>query len=149
MKRIDEWISEATAKLELEVARLSPKRTDEIFRRLRDQFADSDSRSPLWEAIDDCVSRKRANGWQDVGEYVGSTPCLLITEEDGPLMYRISSGGDLTQVLAACCGFEFYVTNDGCDYLLCHNHHDYLIGVGAAADWVASLADDWPVFEKS
>lgn len=142
MNMIHGWIAEATGTLGLNVERLPPNETDDVFRILRDRFADSTSDLPLWETIDDHVSRKRANGWQDVGEYVGDASCLLVTEKDGPEVYRVSSGKDLTNLLTECPGFEFYVTNDDYDFLLCHNHHDYLIGTGGAAEWVATKSDD-------
>ncbi|WP_346768745.1 DUF6756 family protein [Paenibacillus sp. HB172176] len=31
---------------------------------------------------------------------------------------------------------EFYITNKRCDYLLCFNHHDYLIACGEAINWI-------------
>jgi len=113
-----------------------------VLKDLRDRFADSTSKLPLWETIREHVSRKRANGWQDVGEYVGDSSCLLITERDGPCVYRLSSGKDLTNLLSECPGFEFYITNDDYDYVLCHNHHDFLIGTGMSAEWLASKPED-------
>lgn len=32
----------------------------------------------------------------------------------------------------------FYLTNASTDYLLCFNHHDYLIACGAAREWVVN-----------
>jgi hypothetical protein len=139
---IQGWISEAATTLGIEFIRLSADATGEVFLRLRQKYGDSGSNLPLWETLREHVSRKRANGWQDVGEYVGDSPCLLVTEKDGRDAYRIPSGSDLTELLSECPGFEFYVTNDDYDYLLCHNHHDYLIGTGKSAAWVATKQDD-------
>ena len=36
-------------------------------------------------------------------------------------------------------GFEFYVFDSSISYLICFNHHDQLIGVGSAKEWVNSL----------
>ena len=31
--------------------------------------------------------------------------------------------------------FEFYLTNRDTTYLVCFNHHDFLIGTGEATQW--------------
>ena len=142
MSMIHSWISEASTTLKLQFEPLSAEGTGDLFQRLRQKHADSGSELPLWETIGEHISRKRANGWRDVGEYVGDGPCLLLTEKDGQEAYRVSSGDDLTKLLSECPGFEFYVTNEEIDFLLCHNHHDYLIGAGKAASWVATKDDD-------
>jgi hypothetical protein len=144
MSMTKSWILEAAATLEIQLQQMSSDEADEVFLRLRQEYADSDSALPLWETIGERESRKRANGWQDIGEYVGDSPCLLITEKDGQEVYRVPSGSDLTKLLAECPGFEFYITNDDYDCLLCHNHHDYLIGTGKSAEWVAAKPDDDP-----
>lgn len=142
MSMIQTWISDAAASLGLRVQGLAPLETDDVLGKLRVRFADSTSGLPLWETIAEDTSRKRANGWLDIGKYVGDSQCLLITEQDGGAVYRVSNGKDLTRLLSECPGFEFYVTNEDHDYLLCHNHHDYLIGAGNSAEWVAGLSDD-------
>jgi hypothetical protein len=138
MSMIQSWISEAVTTLQFQLVRLPSEESREVLRQLRQKYADSASELPLWETISESESRKRVDGWMDVCEYVGDSPCLLVTEKDGPDAYRISSGRDLCRLLSECPGFEFYVTNDVYDYLLCHNHHDYLIGAGQSAEWVAT-----------
>ncbi len=142
MGTIHSWISEASTTLNIQLEPLSSEGANNLFRRLRKKYADFSSELPLWETVGEHISRKRANGWRDVGEYVGDFQCLLATEKDGEEAYRVSSGNDLTQLLHECPGFEFYVTNEDCDFLLCHNDHDYLIGAGKAAAWVATKDDD-------
>ena len=50
---------------------------------------------------------------------------------------RFQSGTDLVAVLEESHRSEFYVTNDNVSWLIAYNDHDYLIGVGEAADWIA------------
>ena len=142
MNMIEAWILEAATKLGIQLQRLSSDETEKVLLQLRQKYADTESDLPLWESIGEHVSRKRANGWSDIGDYVGASPCLLVTEKDGQDVYRVPSGSDLTRLLSECPGFEFYVTNDNYNYLLCHNHHDYLIGTGASAEWVAKKHND-------
>ncbi len=35
---------------------------------------------------------------------------------------------------------EFYLTNTLTDYLLCFNHHDYLIACGRAREWLTAYS---------
>lgn len=41
-------------------------------------------------------------------------------------MFLIQSGTDLDYILSETYGFEFYITNKQCSYLLCFNHHNIL-----------------------
>ncbi len=54
-------------------------------------------------------------------------------------MFIISSGDDLNYILSETCGYEFYITNFICSYLICYNHHDVLIGCGQAEKWIEKL----------
>lgn len=51
-------------------------------------------------------------------------------------MFLIHSGSDLNFVLEETYGFEFYITDKKCTYLLAYNHHDILYGCGSAIDWM-------------
>lgn len=49
-------------------------------------------------------------------------------------MFLIRTGEDLNYLLSETYGFEFYITDKECSYLLCFNHHDILYGCGRAED---------------
>jgi hypothetical protein len=46
------------------------------------------------------------------------------------------AGSCLVNVLGECTGFEFYLTDLEGDYVICFNHHDFLIGTGSAETWI-------------
>ncbi|MGY3120680.1 hypothetical protein ACVWXQ_004617 [Bradyrhizobium sp. S3.14.4] len=46
-------------------------------------------------------------------------------------------GADLLRVLEDCPALEIYVCDEEASYLLCSNHHDFVVGWGAALPWVA------------
>lgn len=41
---------------------------------------------------------------------------------------------DLQSVVAECSGFEFYVIQQQFRWLICENHHDFLVAVGAEVE---------------
>lgn len=54
-------------------------------------------------------------------------------------MFLIRSGEDLNYLLSETYGFEFYITDKECSYLLCFNHHDILYGCGRAEGWIDGM----------
>jgi hypothetical protein len=67
---------------------------------------------------------------------------MLFQEEGEVRGYEFSSAEDLRLVLAESAGFEFYVTNKEVDFVLCHNHHDFIIGVGACRQWLSAIEEE-------
>jgi len=127
----------------VQVKRFDAETVRSTFGSLQMVYANPESDLPTWETFHDFASRRRVNGWRDVAEFVGASECILLTEKDGPDAYYVRNGEDLLKLLEECPGFEFYVTNQMLDYLLCHNHHDYLIGCGVSKEWVESKGDDF------
>ncbi len=90
-----------------------------------------------WEYLQDKVSFQDAEAWRWLGEYIGHTPAVLFFDDhDEATVFRFEDGHDIVTIIAECFAFEFYVTNPAVEYLLCFNHHDYLIAAGAAKKWL-------------
>jgi hypothetical protein len=142
MNMIASWIQSAVDEHSLNVVELSSETAAKWFLEVTQKFGETDIERPLWETLRVRASKRRSNGWQDIGQFVGETKCILMIEE-GPKAYECENGKTLTNLLEECPGFEFYVTNCESKYLLCHNHHNYLIGCGSAVDWVQSLSDNF------
>ena len=51
----------------------------------------------------------------------------------------IKNGDELYTLIYEMYGFEFYITNNMTDYLLCFNHHDCIIGCGEASEWLENF----------
>jgi hypothetical protein len=116
-----------------------------IWARIRDAFFPTEDISSLtrhyflWEHLENSNSIRTASGWQLVGEFIGPQPLFVFfNPADDQTIIEFSSGQDLTAVLTESFLLEFYAT-DGASYLLCFNHHDYLIGAGAAAGWIERI----------
>lgn len=99
----------------------------------------------VWETVDGCVSVQNSQGWEWIGELVGSRSCVLLFDLGAEIdMFRVPSGSALDQLLGNTFGFEFYVTDTEGTYLMCFNDHDMLIGCGGAREWLGRRLDADP-----
>ena len=106
---------------------------------LRDRLrVDVNSHSP-WDKFDAPDGVLNHDGWKLIPSFIGVESCLLITT-GGSTIWRLGSGKDLMLILQECPPFEFYVCDIAFNYLVCFNHHDYLVGWGNANLWVNHLA---------
>lgn len=109
--------------------------------RLLERLGVDVTRHAPWDddaAPDGCL---RPDGWELIPKYVGTTACLLFLE-GAHTVWKLRSGFDLLRVLKDCPALEFYVCDEEASYLLCSNHHDFVIGWGAATTWVESLGNE-------
>src|SRR4051794_2327145 len=101
------------------------------------KFAGGDEPLFLWERFKDAASVRDPDAWRWIGDFIGNNEAIMFfsaTEE--PAMVRFERGAAVVEVLEESFGNEFFVTNPTVDYVLCHNHHDYLIAVGTARPWL-------------
>lgn len=82
--------------------------------------------------------RLRPDGWELIPRYVGTTTCLMFLN-GANTVWKFMTGSDLLRVLKECPALEFYVCDEDASYLLCSNHHDFVVGWGVAESWVESL----------
>jgi hypothetical protein len=93
----------------------------------------------VWENLGEYSSVQNPDAWNWLDEFIsGDEAVMFFDEEDDKGMVAFDWGTPVVPVLSECTGFEFYLTNRNGDYLLCFNHHDFLIGAGGANEWVAS-----------
>lgn len=94
----------------------------------------------LWEKLNCFDSICDKDGWKYIKEFVSEKSCVLLFNEfDEKAMFKLKNGNDLFCLLSETSGFEFYLTDINCSYLLCFNHHDILYGCGNAINWIGSL----------
>jgi hypothetical protein len=87
----------------------------------------------LWEGLKNCISFRDPLGWRLIPEFLKNHPALVFFNEfDDQRVFEISTGDDLLAILSESYGYEFYVTNDKADFLVCFNHHDFVIACGSA-----------------
>ncbi len=141
MWKIAEQVQTAIVMLSVAAARVSPQRSDVIRDRILSRYSSQIRRGALWEHLADAVSVQDADAWKWIAEYDGNCPgVLFFNPEDEPAMFEFMHRRDVTAVLAECTGFEFYLTDNEATFLVCFNHHDFMIAAGDARAWLLSCA---------
>jgi hypothetical protein len=117
--------------------------TDSEYEALRRQlyhgYALPEPANALWERLQLTVSISDPNGWRRIAAWQPDQPIILLTTEYGNEQFGcvFQTPSDLVQVFGETYHLsEFYATNAMTTYLLCFNHHDYLIAAGDAIEWL-------------
>jgi hypothetical protein len=119
------------------VSEIPRDEADRIREQVTQRFAGGVTASLLWEHLQERVSNRDANAWRWVGDYVKDAKAIMFFDkEDERAMFEFRNGPEVVSTLGESYHFEFYLTNRQVDYLICFNHHDYLIAGGLAADWL-------------
>ena len=140
MWKIAKQVREAAIKLQVPVAALSQEEASTIRERVLERYTESDRRGALWERLRDVVSVQNADAWKWLGDYAGDDAgVLFFNAEDESEIFEFEHRRDIVSALTECTGFEFYVTNRESSFVLCFNHHDFLIAAGDARTWLVSL----------
>ena len=123
---------------------LSTQEAERLRQTVEDQWAATPSKSlPLWERLRDSAGKRLANGWRLACDFAGPNEVILFFDvSTSSAAWKFSSGDALLRVLEECPAMEFYLTNAWTQYVLCHNHHDYLVGVGSCKEWLEGLHED-------
>lgn len=95
----------------------------------------------LWEKLIHYETLNDNMAWSYIKDFVQDNECIMFfNQEEEKEMFLIQSGDDLNYVLSETYGFEFYITNKQCSYLLCFSHHNILYGCGIAEEWIHKLS---------
>jgi hypothetical protein len=126
---------EAATALAIRPGTLSDEEAANLRRHILRQYVNRSS-DRMWEGIADARSRYDPTGWSQIDDYLNGRPFLVLFDiiEDNRVL-EFPGGTRITPILEECPGFEFYVTDRQASYLICFNHHDFLIATGAAKDW--------------
>ncbi|VIO66769.1 hypothetical protein [Bradyrhizobium ivorense] len=131
-------VSSAIGDAGIQAEVLNEERRRAVVVRLLERLAiDVTSRFP-WEHGGE--GKQRSDGWKLIPEFVGSNVCLMFFDGADEIL-KFQSGQDLLRVLKNCPPLEFYVCDEDASYLLCHNHHDFVVGWGRASQWVERLGN--------
>jgi hypothetical protein len=85
------------------------------------------------------VSRQAEDGWEWCADFIGMNQAFLFfNSAHEEAMFAIAGGHAVVRLLGEMPAEEFYLTNTLTDYLLCVNHHDYLIACGRAREWLTA-----------
>lgn len=141
MFKISSHIYKAIENSGISLEELTESEKITIINDIKGKYVDKEKRGNfIWEKLSryNCISDKE--GWKYIKDFIGENKCIIFfNHEDDKKMFIISSGDDLNYILSETCGYEFYITNFICSYLICYNHHDVLIGCGQAEKWIEKL----------
>ena len=134
---------------ELSIDELSDDVCSSILGRVALLFVDANRTGTwLWEKLGDSEELADSKGWSYIQDFVSNDSCIMFfNQDDEKRMFKISNGKDLQYVLSETSGYEFYITDAECSYLLCFNHHDILIGCGKAKSWIQELKGNSMIIE--
>jgi hypothetical protein len=144
MGQLHDEILRAAQTVGATVSEIPPDEAERIRDQVTQRFAGGIAAWPLWEHLHERVSTRDANAWRWVGDYVKDAKAIMFFDkEDERAMFEFRNGPEVVSALGKSYQFEFYLTNRQVDYLICFSHHDYLIAVGSAADWLREKARRW------
>jgi hypothetical protein len=136
-----DYILSAISTAGIRAKMLSPAETQNVLVRLRERLGVDIAAHAPWDLEDASPGRSRPDGWKLLPNYVGAASCLMFLN-GARQIWEFASGRDLFRVLNECPALEFFVCDPAATYLLCHNHHDFVVGWGAAHQWVQGLGDE-------
>ncbi len=134
---ICDWIEGAADSISNKINRITTLQMVRIIETVRRQFTNHESiYTCLWEEFVAEVSIQCLDGWKLACEFPEQHPIIFFRDGNGYKGYSVSSTESLGRILCETPGVEFYLTNETVDFVLCFNHHDYLIGVGKCKNWL-------------
>ena len=147
LMKISEQVEEASDITDVSVERLTPEEIEVIWHSVVEKFAREEkirselSRSEfLWERFSDSFSIQNKNAWGWLDDFVKDKDVILFFNRDREeTMYHMEAGASLSTLLGETYSFEFYLTDAATSYLICFNHHDYLIALGEAKAWLRTF----------
>ena len=139
MYKIKEDIMKAIENSTVKIEELDLKKSDEIREKIIQLWFEKNHVDFLWDDLLEYSCISDPNAWKLIKKLVKNKCVLFFNKSDDKSMFLINSGDDLDYILSETCGFEFYITNLECLYLLCFSHHDILYGCGLAYDWIQHI----------
>lgn len=154
---IKEEIITAAQSLGTHISELNSQESEQFRLTLFSKFTDVSLDGHIWENIlrkyeDHVATYTDANNktYLLIDDFVKQKEVFMIFDgSEEKTVFKFKDGSEIVSLLSECYDFEFYLTNQKIEYLLCLNNHDYLIAVGTAADWLKSLVDENKELRKS
>jgi hypothetical protein len=119
---------------------LDADQTAPLWHRLAQRFGEPGRGRRLWEQLSQRAAVQDPDAWCWIANFLSDEPVLMLFDpSDEVVGVRFAHGSQVVPVLAESFGFEFYVTNEQLEFLLCFNHHDFLIAAGSAKAWLENV----------
>lgn len=145
MYKISKEIMKEAEKNNINLRLVDEDRYKQIQMEIQDKFLDTSVYPELflWEDIRKFKSISDANGWSYIRDFVKENESIMFFNlKDDRKAFYIENGEQLNIILGETSGYEFYLTNELVEYLICFTHHDSLVGCGTASEWIAGLAEN-------
>ena len=137
MWKIVEDFAEEAVKQGLEFEIMGPLEAERFHHGLLAKFGKSKAGWPLWDGPSDFASVQDELAWRWIGDWIKNEVCVLLWDPASERRaLRFAKGRGLISLLECVYGTEFYVTDESMSYMICFNHHDYLIAAGRATEWL-------------
>lgn len=128
--------------------RLAPEEARHVYDEALCSFVPSERPRRWWEHFPAATSLQFVNGdgWLLLAELTPDPDerVWFIAEDHPWPEYSVWEGSvrDVQRIIGECFGFEYYLVQQQHRWLLCENHHDYLIAVGHEVEerlWMYSV----------
>jgi hypothetical protein len=136
-------IFQATCELEFDAdrfRRLDDLKAAEVYETALRRFVSEGSPQWWWEhfTMSTSLPFEAGDAWTKLAGLVPdpTEKVCFIADDDGSPGYSVWEADvrDIAAVVGECSAFEYYIVEKGFGWLLCENHHDVLIGVGAQVE---------------
>lgn len=144
MFKISEHIYNELKDSDIVIEKIEFNKKKEILDMIFDKYINCNIKSTmLWEKFIHSEAINDDMAWSYIKDFINDNECIMFFNQDEEKeMFLIRSGWDLNFLLSETYGFEFYITNMDCLYLLCFSHHDILYGCGIAEEWIKKMKKD-------
>jgi len=137
MWTLAEDVLNAAKRLGVVASALTPEQSAVVHRDIVQRYGGSKHDWPLWDGPTEYPAIQDPAAWRLIADFVHDEPCLLLWDPSTERrILRIERGQELIRVLDEVHRSEFYVTDPALSFMLCFNHHDFLIAGGRAATWL-------------
>ncbi len=115
--------------------------SENIFKKIIEKYTNSKKdRTWLWEDFSDDYSVYDADSYKLISNFILNKSFLVLIKDE-----KIGFGFDnVTSFIKIYEELEyldeFYITDEKLSYLICKNHHDYLICCGIAKKWLINYS---------
>ena len=141
MFKIGMHIYDELKNIKVIIKKLELNEREEILDLVLKRYIDINKKGAwLWEKLIHYEALNDGQAWRYLKDFVKDNPCIMFFDsKEEKDMLLIQSGDDLNYILSETYGFEFYITDKQCSYLLCFSHHNILYGCGIAEEWINKI----------
>lgn len=80
----------------------------------------------MWDAIEFDESEYNVDGYLKT-EKLKNKECFLFVENEKGCLFLIKDGYIIKDIIGECFLFEYYIIDINYEWIVCNNHHDYLL----------------------